>query len=155
MRDYRGRPMTDVHIVIAVAALALNAVAALWGAWCWRRSESPAGFWRVLRAAQVSVVLEAAIGGVLILIGRKASSLHIIYGVLPFVVSLLAEQFRLSAARMVLDSRGFEDAAAVGRLPATEQRAVVSAILRMEVGVMALSAFVVVVLLARAAMVVH
>ena len=95
------------------------------------------------------------VGGVLILIGRKASSLHIIYGVLPFVVSLLAEQFRISSAQMVLDSRGYESADAVGRLPKPEQRAVVTAIVRMEVGVMALSAFVVVVLLARAATVVH
>lgn len=147
--------MTLVHVVIGVAALALNAIAALIGAWCWRRSRSSAAFWRVLRAAQAAVVLELVLGGVLVLIGRKADSLHYIYGVLPVLVSVLAEQFRISAAQMVLDSRGYENARAVGRLPQEEQRAVVDAIVRMEVGVMALSAFVNLVLLIRAAMVVH
>jgi hypothetical protein len=147
--------MTVVHVVVGVLALALNAVAAVWGGWCWWRSEPSATFWRILRCAQVAVVLEAAIGGVLLLLGKHATSLHFIYGVLPFVVSLFAEQFRISAAQTVLDSRGYENAAAVGRLPKEEQHAVVTAIIRMEVGVMALSAFVVVVLLARAATVVH
>lgn len=147
--------MTAVHVAIGVIAIALNAIAAVWGGWCWWRSRSDERFWWVLRAAQVSVVVEAVVGGVLILIGRKASSLHIIYGVLPFVVSLLAEQFRISSAQMVLDSRGYKSADAVGLLPKPEQRALVTAIVRMEVGVMALSAFVVVVLLARAATVVH
>jgi hypothetical protein len=147
--------MTGLHVAIGVAALALNAVAALWGGWCWWRSVASAWFWRVLRAAQASVVVEAAVGGVLELMGRRVVSLHIIYGVLPFLVSLLAEQFRISAAQMVLDSRGYEGAAAVGRLPKAEQRAVVVAIVRLEIGVMALSALVVVVLLARAATVVH
>jgi hypothetical protein len=147
--------MTDVHIAVGVGALALNVVAAVWGGWCWWRRESSVGFWRVLRCAQIAVVLEAAIGGILVLLGKHAASLHFIYGVLPLVVSLLAEQFRVSAAQTVLDSRGYENAEAVGRLPKAEQRAVVTAIIRMEVGVMALSAFVVVVLLARAATVVH
>jgi len=147
--------MTVVHVVIGVAALALNVVAALWGGWCWRRSQSSVTFWRVLRAAQVLVVVEAAVGGILLLMGKKEASLHLIYGVLPLVVSLLAEQFRVSSAQMVLDARGYEDADAVGRLPKDEQRAVVLAIVRMEVGVMALSALVNVVLLARAATVVH
>ncbi len=52
---------------------------------------------------------------------------------------------------MVLDARGFESAQAVGELPEEDQRRIVAAILRREVGVMTLAAFVVVVLLARAA----
>jgi hypothetical protein len=155
IRGYGDRRMIVVHVVIGVAALALNAVAAMWGGWCWWRSRSSAWFWRVLRAAQVVVVLEVALGGLLILLDKKAVSLHYIYGVLPLLVSLLAEQLRISSAQTVLDSRGFENAQAVGRLAKDEQRAVVVAIVRMEVGVMALSAFVNVVLLARAAMVVH
>ncbi len=145
----------DVHIALAVLALALNSIAALWGGWCWWQSRSSVLFWRLLRAAQVSVVLVAAIGGVLELSGRKASSLHVIYGVLPFLISLLAEQFRVSAAQMVLDNRGHKSAQEVGQLPQAEQRAIVVAIVRLEIGVMALSAAVVVVLLARAATVVH
>ena len=56
------------------------------------------------------------------LIGRKESDLHLIYGLLPLMVSFLAEQLRIASAQMVLDSRGFEYSAAVGELPETEQR---------------------------------
>jgi hypothetical protein len=67
------------------------------------------------------------------------------------LVSFLAEQLRLASAQMVLDARGFASAQEVGALPDDEQRSVVVAILRREVGVMTLSALVVVGLLARAA----
>ena len=100
-------------------------------------------------------MLEAALGGVLLASGRKAASLHLIYGVLPVFVSLLAEQLRISSAQMILDARGYESAQAVGRLTVSEQRGLVVAIVRREIGVMTLSAIVVVVLLARAATVVH
>jgi hypothetical protein len=145
----------DVHIAVGVLALGLNVVAALWGAWAWSRSRPSAWFWRVLRAGQGVVVLEAVLGGVLLLIGRKASNLHFLYGVLPILVSLIAEQLRISSAQMILDARGFESAHAVGELSPTEQRGVVIAIVRREIGVMTLSAIVVVGLLARAATVVH
>ena len=147
--------MKDVHIAVGVLAIALNVVAALWGGWAWSRSRPSVWFWRLLRTGQAVVVLEAVLGGVLLLIGRKASNLHLIYGVLPVLISLIAEQLRISSAQMILDARGFEDAQAVGRLPPAEQRGVVVAIVRREIGVMTLSAVVVVVLLARAATVVH
>ena len=105
----------------------------------------------MLRSAQVVVVVEAAFGGVLELTGRKTSSLHILYGVLPLLVSILAESLRASTAQLVLDARGFESNEEVGQLPAEEQRGLVMTILQREIGVMALSAVVVVVLLARAA----
>jgi hypothetical protein len=135
-----------------VAAIAINAAAGIYGAWRWWRVEPrTVWFWRLLRAGQALVVIEAAFGGVLDLTGRKASGLHLLYGLLPLLVSLLAEQLRLASAQMVLDARGYESAQAVGQLPESEQRSVVVAILRREVGVMALSALVVVGLLARAA----
>ena len=73
--------------------------------------------------------------------GEKASNLHYLYGALPLVVGLLAEQLKLSAATMVLDARGLEDAQAVGALPKQEQREIVVAILRREIGSMTLSAW--------------
>ena len=109
----------------------------------------------MLRSGQAMVAVEAALGGILLLIGEKASNLHYLYGVLPLVVALLAEQLKLSAATMVLDSRGLEDAQAVGRLPKEEQREIVVTILRREIGSMTLAALVVTALLARAATVVH
>jgi hypothetical protein len=141
----------DVHLVVGGLAIAVNAIAALYGGWCWWRASRSAWFWRLLRAAQAVVVVQVALGGVLILIGEKAKSLHVLYGVLPLLVSLLAEQLRVASAQMVLDSRGFESTEEVGELPEDEQQGVVATILQRELGVMALSAVVVVVLLARAA----
>ncbi len=143
--------MKDVHVVVGVVAIALNVLAALFGAWCWWRASPSAWFWRLLRTAQAVVVVQVALGGVLILIGDKVKSLHVLYGVLPLLVSLLAEQLRIASAQMVLDSRGFESAQEVGELPEEEQHGIVVTILQRELGVMALSAVVVVVLLARAA----
>jgi hypothetical protein len=143
--------MKEIHIVVGVLAIGLNAVAGLYGAWCWWRAMSPAWFWRILRSAQIVIVLQAALGGVLVLVGHKPPGLHVVYGLLPLAVSFIGEQLRVVSAQMVLDSRGFESAQEVGRLPADEQQRIVVTILQREVGVMALAAIVVVVLLARAA----
>jgi hypothetical protein len=144
--------MKDVHLIVGVVTIALTGVAALFGAWCWWRVRSSPWFWRLLRASQIAVVIEAALGGVLVLIGHKPPGLHVLYGVLPLLVSFFAEQLRVSAAQMVLDQRGFESAQAVGELPADEQQAVVVVILQRELGIMVLASVVNVVLLARAAM---
>jgi hypothetical protein len=141
----------DVHIAVGVIAIGLNAVAALLGGWCWWRARPSQWFWRVLRAGQIMVVVEVVLGGIWTLTGRKTPGLHILYGVLPMLVAILAEQLRAATAQMVLDSRGFESNEEVGELPPEEQRGLVTAILQREIGVMALSAVVVVVLLARAA----
>ena len=143
--------MKDVHVVVGVLAITLNAVAALFGGWCWWRARPSQWFWRVLRAGQIVVVVEVALGGVLRLTGHKTSGLHVLYGVLPLLVAILSEQRRAATAQMVLDSRGFESNEEVGELPPEDQRGLVTAILQREIGVMALSAVVVVVLLARAA----
>jgi len=145
----------DVHIVVGILALALNLLAFLLGCLAWLRRRPSPLFWRTLRSGQAAVALEAALGGVLLLMGEKATNLHYLYGALPLVVALLAEQLKLSAATMVLDSRGLEDARAVGNLPKPEQREIVVAILRREIGSMTLAALVVTALLARAATVIH
>jgi len=141
----------DVHLVVGVLAIALNGLAALLGGWCWWRAQPSRWFWRALRAGQIMVIVEVVLGGVLRLTGHKTSGLHVLYGVLPLLVAILAEQLRAATAQMYLDSQGFESNEEVGELPPEEQRSLVTAILQREVGVMALSAVVVVVLLARAA----
>jgi hypothetical protein len=140
-----------VHIIVGVLAISLNAGAGLLGAWCWWRAEPKVWFWRLLRAGQVLVVLEAAQGGVYQLLGPKSPSIHVLYGVLPLAVSFVAEQLRVASAQMVLDQRGFASPDEVGELPEDEQRVVVVAIVQREIGVMALAAVVIVILLARAA----
>jgi hypothetical protein len=65
---------------------------------------------------------------------------------------VIAEQLRVASAQIVLQQRGFKSSAEVGGLPEEEQRLVVLAITQREMGVMALSALVVVALLIRAAM---
>src|SRR5947209_16437155 len=114
--------MTHVHLIVGVVTIVLTAVAGAWGAWCWWQGRSSAWFWRLLRASQAAVVIQAALGGVLLLMGHKPPGLHVLYGVLPLLVSFFAEQLRVSAAQMVLDQRGFESSREVGRLPAADQR---------------------------------
>jgi hypothetical protein len=143
--------MKQIHLVIGVLCIALMAGAAVWGAWCWYRVRQSRLFWRLLRAGQAVIVLEVALGGVLLLLHYKESSLHLIYGLLPVAVSFVGEQLRIAAAQSVLDSRGFESSAEVGRLPENEQQGVVVAIVQRELGVMVLAAIVMAVLLFRAA----
>jgi hypothetical protein len=140
-----------VHIVVGIACIVLIGAAMLWGAWCWHRRQQSRLFWRLLRVGQAAVVAEVAIGGVLLALGKKESSLHLIYGLLPLAVSFLGEQLRISSAQAILDQRGFESAAAVGGLPEDQQHEVVAAIVQRELGVMVLTALVVFALLIRAA----
>jgi hypothetical protein len=141
----------QVHLVVGVLAIAAWGVTALYGAWCWWRVSSGPGFWRLLRAAQVVLLVQVALGGVLVALGHKPPGLHVLYGVLPLAVSLIAEALRAASAQTILDARGYESAQAVGKRPAEEQRAVVMAILRRELGLMTIAALVIVVLLLRAA----
>ncbi len=74
-----------VHLVVGIASLVVTGAAGLWGGWCWWRWHPGGSFWRLLRAAQATVVLEAVLGGVLLLMHHKAVSLHYVYGVLPIL----------------------------------------------------------------------
>jgi len=144
--------MKQVHLLVGVITIVLTGLAGAYGAWCWWRASQSAWFWRLLRASQIAVVIQAALGGVLLLTGHKPPGLHVLYGVLPLLVSFFAEQLRISAAQMVLDQRGFESAQAVGKLPEPEQRAVVLAVMQREIGIMVIGALVNLLLLGRAAM---
>ena len=144
--------MKQVHLVVGIITILLSGAAGVYGAWCWWRVRNSVWFWRLLRASQAAIVVEAALGGILILLGHKSPGLHTLYGVLPLFVSFIAEQLRVSTAQMVLDKGGFESAQTVGKLPEAKQQQIVVTIMRRELGVMALAALVNTVLLARAAM---
>jgi hypothetical protein len=143
--------MTAFHVALGVAVIATNAVAGVWGAWCWWRARDAPGFWPLLRVGQGLVMLQAVDGAILLAIGRDLPELHLIYGLVPLGVSFVAEQLRLAAADTVLAQRDLEGRADVEALPEAEQHDLVRAILRREMGVMAASALVVALLGVRAA----
>jgi hypothetical protein len=143
----------DLHIALGTALIAFNAAAGLWGGLQWWRGDTSRVFWPLLRIGQALVIAEAIDGGILVLQGRALPNLHLIYGLVPLAVSFVAEQLRLAAADQVLAQRDLEGRADVERLPPDEQRALVLAILRRELGVMAASAAVVTLLALRAAQV--
>ncbi len=142
--------MTAVHIVLGVLLIAVNLGAGLYGAWAWWQWRDAPGFWPLLRAGQLLVAIEAVIGLVLSLSGKELPPLHLVYGLTPLGVAFLAEQLRLVAAQAELDHRKLEGRDAIASLPEAEQRALVLAILRREMGVMAASALVVALLGVRA-----
>lgn len=144
--------MVALHVVVGVSLLALNLAAGLWGAWCWYRVEPSPRFWILLRAGQAAIILQVLLGALLLALGHEpGDDLHILYGVLPLVVSFLAEQLRIGSADAILAGRGYDTAAEVGELPEAEQRVVVLSIVRREMGVMTVACFVVVALALRAA----
>ncbi len=118
--------MKEVHIVVGVLAIVVNAIAGGYGAWRWWRVEQSRLFWRLLRVGQAIVVVQIALGGILVLIGYKPPGLHVIYGVLPLLVSFIAEQLRVASAQMVLDSSRIQDGRggreAAGRAAAGNRR---------------------------------
>lgn len=142
--------MSALHVVLGVALLTVNLLAGTLGAWRWWRAESSRAFWPLLRAGQALVVLQAADGGLLLALGKELPRLHLIYGLLPLAVTFIAEQLRITAAETVLYNRGLESSRDVAALPEPEQQAIVLDIVRREIGVMAASALVVVVLGLRA-----
>jgi hypothetical protein len=143
--------MTHVVEGVALAVAILNAGAAAVGAWGWHRVDETPAFWVILRIAQATTFALAILVGVLGATGRSPDDgLFYVYALTPVAVGLIAEQLRLASAETVLEARGLPSAAAVGDLPESEQRSVVVAILRRELGVMAVAAAVVAFLALRA-----
>lgn len=138
--------MDTLHLVLGVAVLALNLLAGAWGGIAWSRRRPSVSFWYMLRAAQVAVVAQVLLGGVLVLLGREAEGgLHYVYGGAPLLVSLFAEAARAGAADRELGQIEFQT------LPRERQRLVALAIVRREMGIMAVSALVIFFLALRAA----
>jgi hypothetical protein len=142
--------VTAVHVVIGVALVAVNLAAGVLGVVQWRRMRHSRAFWPLLRAGQALVLLAALDGLILVAQGRDLPELHLVYGLTPLGVSFLAEQLRLASADSVLQARGLDSAQEMRGLDESEQRAIVTAILLREMGVMAVSALVVVLLGLRA-----
>ena len=138
-------------VIAGAAVAALFALAGGVGALRWYRVQTSPAFWVLLRAAQAALLVYVVLVGALLAGGRRPDDdLFYVYALLPLWVSFVAEQLRIAAAETVLEARGLKDAQAVGRLDEAGQRSVVTAILRRELGVMALAALVIAGLLVRA-----
>jgi hypothetical protein len=145
--------VTTIHIALGFATVATTLAAGLWGAWRWWRVEPSALFWWLLRGAQALLLVDALLGGILLLAGRSpGSDLHYVYGLTPLLVSFGAEGLRIGSAESVLEAREIEDADELRGRPEAEQRSVVLQIVRREMGVMALAALVMFGLEIRAAL---
>jgi heme A synthase len=138
--------MAEVHLVVGCALIALNLVAGAAGGVAWFRDRPSIPFWYLLRCAQAAVFLQVMLGGLLVFTGHEAADdLHYLYGILPLVVSFLAEGARTGAAERELGDLDFES------LPAEEQQSLALAIVRREMGIMAVSCWVILFLALRAA----
>jgi hypothetical protein len=160
--------VTEAVVAGALVVAGLNVISAVVGAsaWYWTPPSAPTdptsasrlvtSFWVMLRVGQGSALALAIAVGSLAAAGKYSSEhLFYLYALLPLAIGFVAEQLRVVSAQTILDQRGLENAAAVGDLPPSEQHAVVAAIVRREIGVMALSALVVVFLALRAASTAH
>ena len=152
--------MNEAVLAGALTVAALNLVAALLGSWVWWRGEvrgaEARAFWVALRVGQGSVVVFAIALAALAIAGHHAKEgLFYLYALLPLAVAFVAEQLRVLSAQAVLDQRGLEGSAEVGALPESEQQLLVGEVLRRELGVMTISAWVVVGLALRAATTAH
>ncbi len=138
--------MVAVHVVVGCAVIVLNLVAFAIGGISWYRDRASVRFWYLLRAAQASVFLQVMLGGLLVFTNHKPDdSLHYLYGILPLVVSLIAEGARTGAAERELRDVDIET------LSAEQQQSVALAIVRREMGIMAVSCGVILFLALRAA----
>jgi hypothetical protein len=143
--------MTSVAEIVALLTAAVNLVAGALGAWRWWTVEPSQAFWVLCRTGQALAVVQAAVAGLLAVLGFAPDDrLYWLYALLPVAVSFVAEQLRVTAAQAVLDDRGLQDAQAVGELDEERQRSVVLSIVRREMGTMAAAAIVVAFLAARA-----
>jgi len=152
--------MTQAVVAGALVVAGLNATAGLLGALIWYRGEPDgrpaAAFWVLLRVGQGSALTLAIAVGSLAAAGKQPrESLFYLYALLPLAVAFVAEQLRVTSAETILDQHDLEDAKAVGALPEAEQNSIVASVLRREMGVMTLSAVVVVFLALRAAGTAH
>ena len=138
--------MVGLHIAVGLCLIALNLAAGLVGGIAWYRNQASIPFWYLLRAAQVSVFAQALLGGLLVVTGHEPEEgLHYLYGILPLLVSFIAEGARADAARREVGEVDYE------ALPEADQQALALAIVRREMGIMAVSCGVIFFLGLRAA----
>ncbi|HEX5984256.1 MAG TPA: hypothetical protein VFY69_08625 [Solirubrobacterales bacterium] len=138
--------MVGLHIAVGVILVGLNGAAFALGGIAWLRNQASIPFWYLLRAAQASVFAQALLGGLLVVTGHEQDDgLHYLYGILPLVVSFIAEGARADAAHREVAEIDYES------LSDAEKEPIALAIVRREMGIMAVSCGVILFLGLRAA----
>jgi hypothetical protein len=135
-------------MVVGIAVLLSNAVAAGWGAIGWLRKDARASlaFWPLLRVAQATVVIQVVVGFLLLARGASApDGLHVAYGVSPLVITVISEAMRAGIAQRELD-----DVEDVDALERGEQVALAKRVALGEMGVMTVGALLILTLALRA-----
>ncbi len=135
-------------MIVGIAVLVSNAVAAGWGAVGWLRKDARASivFWPLLRVAQATVVVQAVVGFFLLARGLSApDGLHVAYGIAPLVISLVSEGMRLGVAQREIE--GVDDIDALER---SEQVTLAKRVALAEMGVMTVGALLILTLALRA-----
>lgn len=139
--------MTNVHITVGTLVFVLNFAAGLWGLFAWLTRRPSPFFWYLLRAAQASIVLQAVLGGILVIMGEESGDgLHYLYGILPVAVMLVTEGMRLGAAQQVVGETDYKS------LPEDEAQKLAMDIFIAETRVMALGSLIIAALALRAGM---
>ncbi|MDQ4048683.1 MAG: hypothetical protein M3131_04775 [Actinomycetota bacterium] len=138
--------MSAFHMILGIAVLTTNGLAAAWGAIAWLRGIPSVTFWYPLRLAQAAVAVQVVVGFILVARGASApDGLHIAYGVAPLVITLVSEGMRAGAAGRELD--GVEDVDALTR---PQQVAIARRVALAEMGVMTVGALLILTLALRA-----
>ena len=90
--------MSQIHEVVGFAVVAVFALGWVWGLGAWIAKRGPGErYWLWLTVAQVVAGAQAAIGVVLLLLGRRMATpgtlgdvLHYVYGLLPILLFVFA-----------------------------------------------------------------
>jgi heme A synthase len=138
--------VVGLHIAVGLFVILLNLAGGALGGIAWYRNQASIPFWYLLRAAQIAVFVQALLGGLLVVTGHEPEEgLHYLYGILPLVVSFIAEGARADAAHREVGDLDPET------LTSDEQQSLALAIVRREMGIMAVSCGVIFFLGLRAA----
>jgi hypothetical protein len=80
--------MSDIHAFVGFVVVGIFAIGWIWGLGAWIAKRGPGDpYWWWLTAAQVVAGLQAVLGIVLLLMGRRPGTwLHLVYGFGPLLV---------------------------------------------------------------------
>lgn len=130
-----------------MAVLGLTLFVGVWGMVSWIARHPSVLFWYLLRAAQIVIVLQVALGALLLVGGHKPlEDLHIVYGLLPMAVMFVGEAMRVGVAAREMDDVD------IHKLERDKQRVIAMSIVRRETGIMAIASLLACALALRAAM---